>query len=158
MAASACWFPGLLPPPMRPCPSTQHRAVLGQATANRSLANLGTSQAGGAPRRITSFVVDAITPFNLPAERIVYARRTPQGFQIETAMLEGGAPLRLTYAPGDHFVSDVLRDGRDRYAGRGIVFRRHHLRRRFTPGPLHLGPRHSDGSAGIGRRIRRPDC
>lgn len=68
--------------------------------------------AGGVPRRITSFAEDAVTPFYLPDEKIAYARRTPTGFQIETAMLDGSAPLRLTYAPGDHIICDVLRDGR----------------------------------------------
>lgn len=68
--------------------------------------------AGGTARRITSFTEDAITPFYLPAERIVYARRAAQGFQIELMPLAGGAPLRLTYTPGDHLVCDVLRDGR----------------------------------------------
>jgi hypothetical protein len=67
---------------------------------------------GGVPRRITSFAEDAVTPFYLPDERIAYARRTPAGFQIETAMLDGSALLRLTYAPGDHLLCDVLRDGR----------------------------------------------
>lgn len=70
------------------------------------------SAAGGVPRRVTSFADDAATPFYLPGERIAYARRTPQGFQIEAMPLEGGSPLRLTYAPGDHIVCDVLRDGR----------------------------------------------
>jgi hypothetical protein len=68
--------------------------------------------AGGAARRITSFAEDAITPFYLPAEKIVYARRTAQGFQIEVMQLAGGEPLRLTYTPGDHLICDVLRDGR----------------------------------------------
>ena len=68
--------------------------------------------AGGEPRRITSFAEDAVTPFYLPSERIAYARRMSGGFQIETAMLDGSAPLRLTYAPGDHLICDVLRDGR----------------------------------------------
>ena len=67
---------------------------------------------GGAPRRIAQFPEDAITPFYLPADRIVYSRRTPQGFQIELLSLDGGEPLRLTYSPGDHIVCDVLRDGR----------------------------------------------
>ena len=66
----------------------------------------------GAPRRVTSFADDAITPFYLPGDHVVYARRTTQGFQIETMPLAGGTPLRLTYAPGDHLVSDVLLDGR----------------------------------------------
>ncbi|HTS60588.1 MAG TPA: hypothetical protein VMH28_01115, partial [Candidatus Acidoferrales bacterium] len=66
----------------------------------------------GAPRRVTSFAEDAVTPFYLPGDRIAYARRTPEGLQIETVMLDGAAPLRLTYAPGDHLICDVLRDGR----------------------------------------------
>jgi Hydrazine synthase alpha subunit middle domain len=72
--------------------------------------------AGGVPRRITAFKEDAITPFYLPGERIVYARRMPDGFQIETAMLDGTAPVRLTYAPGGHLICDVLRDGRVLFA------------------------------------------
>jgi hypothetical protein len=72
--------------------------------------------AGGAARRVTSFTEDAITPFYLPAERIVYARRTAQGFQIELMQLAGGVPLRLTYTPGDHLICDVLGDGRVLFA------------------------------------------
>ena len=68
--------------------------------------------AGGAARRVTAFTEDAVTPFYLPAEKIVYARRTAQGFQIEVMQLAGGEPLRLTYTPGDHLICDVLRDGR----------------------------------------------
>jgi hypothetical protein len=68
--------------------------------------------AGGAARRVTSFSEDAITPFYLPAERIVYARHTAKGYQIEVTPLAGGAPLRLTYTPGDHLICDVLHDGR----------------------------------------------
>jgi hypothetical protein len=68
--------------------------------------------AGGAARRVTSFAEDAVTPFYLPAEKIVYARRTAQGFQIEVMQLAGAEPLRLTYTPGDHLICDVLRDGR----------------------------------------------
>ena len=70
------------------------------------------SVAGGVPTRLTSFAEDAITPFYLPGDKIVYARRTAQGFQIETVLFPGGEPLRLTYAPGNHLVCDVLRDGR----------------------------------------------
>ena len=68
--------------------------------------------AGGSPRRLTTFPEDAITPFYLAGQRIVYARRSPTGFQLETAPLEGGELVRLTYAPGDHLATDVLRDGR----------------------------------------------
>jgi Hydrazine synthase alpha subunit middle domain len=70
------------------------------------------SVAGGAARLITSVREDSITPFYLPGDKIVYARRTPLGFQLETMPLDGGSPQRLTYTPGDHLACDVLRDGR----------------------------------------------
>jgi hypothetical protein len=68
--------------------------------------------AGGAPRRVTRFAEDAIAPFYVNAEQIVYARRTPAGFQLEIAPIAGGAAERLTFAPGDHVATGVLRDGR----------------------------------------------
>jgi hypothetical protein len=67
---------------------------------------------GGAPRRITAGAEDAIAPFYLPADRIVCARRTPTGFQLVSMALSGGDTLQLTYGPGNHVASDVLRDGR----------------------------------------------
>jgi hypothetical protein len=67
---------------------------------------------GGAPRRITTFPEDTITPFYVSSQRIVYARRTATGFQLEAALIEGGDSNRLTYGPGDHFPTAVLRDGR----------------------------------------------
>jgi Hydrazine synthase alpha subunit middle domain len=70
------------------------------------------SLAGGAPRRITQFREDAVTPFYITPERIVFARRTPTGFQLEVMPLAGSQTERLTYAPGDHLVTGVLRDGR----------------------------------------------
>jgi hypothetical protein len=73
--------------------------------------------AGGAPRRVTSGGEDCIRPFYLPADNLVYARRTPAGFEIELAPLAGGTPLRLTYGYGDHLPSDVLLDGRVLFDG-----------------------------------------
>jgi hypothetical protein len=72
---------------------------------------------GGAPRRITNTAEDCIRPFYLPDDKLVYARRTPQGFQLEIAPLAGGTPLRLTYGAGDHVASDVLLDGRVLFDG-----------------------------------------
>ena len=75
---------------------------------------------GGAARRIVPVKAsdkasdkdDAIAPFYLPGDRIVYSRRTPAGFQLLTVALDGGAPLQLTYGPGNPVANDVLRDGR----------------------------------------------
>jgi hypothetical protein len=69
---------------------------------------------GGAPRRITKEdePEDSIAPFYLPDDRIVYAQRTPAGFQLMRLALAGGDPLQLTYGPGNHVASDVLADGR----------------------------------------------
>jgi hypothetical protein len=70
---------------------------------------------GGAPRRITNVADDCVTPFYLPDGRIVYSRGAARGFQLEIAPLARGPAERLTYAPGDHIVSDVLLDGRILY-------------------------------------------
>jgi hypothetical protein len=71
--------------------------------------------AGGVPRRVTTGKDDCLRPCYLPDDRIVYARRTPQGFQIESLALAGGAPFRVTYLPGNHLPDAVLRDGRVLY-------------------------------------------
>jgi hypothetical protein len=68
--------------------------------------------AEGAPRRVTFGSEDCVRPFYLPDDLVVYSRRTPRGFQLETVPLAGGTPRRLTYAPGNHFATDVLADGR----------------------------------------------
>lgn len=67
---------------------------------------------GGEAKRITACDRDCIRPFYLPGSRLVYARRVDEGFVLETAPLEGGTALQLTYAPGNAMPTDVLRDGR----------------------------------------------
>jgi hypothetical protein len=73
--------------------------------------------AGGTPRRITpqDETEDSIAPFYLPEDRVVYAQRTPAGFQLLRMAIAGGDSLQLTYGPGDHIATDVLRDGRILY-------------------------------------------
>jgi hypothetical protein len=61
--------------------------------------------APGEPRRIAAWPEDSIRPLYLPDDQIVYARKTAQGYQLEVLPLEGGQPLRITYAPGQ--LSDV---------------------------------------------------
>ncbi len=72
---------------------------------------------GGTPRQVTSFAEDTIAPFYLPDDKIVYARRAPQGFRLEILPLAGGTPLRLTYGPGSQVATDVLHDGRVLFDG-----------------------------------------
>ena len=68
-----------------------------------------------APRRIAAWPEDSIRPLYLPDGKIVYARKTAQGYQLEVLPLEGGQPLRITYAPGNRLTCDVLHDGRVLY-------------------------------------------
>jgi hypothetical protein len=75
-------------------------------------------------RQVTAGTVDAIRPLYLPGWRVVYALRTPQGFQLQSARLmeskaleeiegSGTKPvLALTYAGTSAVPADVLADGR----------------------------------------------
>ena len=77
---------------------------------------------GGAARRIVLSNEDAIAPFYLPGDRIVYSRRTPAGFQLVSVALDGGAPLQLTYGLGNRVACDVLRDGRILFQAAGELY------------------------------------
>jgi len=75
-------------------------------------------------RKLIAGEADAIRPFYLPAGRMVYARHTLGGFQLEAAGADAAwllAPiddhaqqtvLPLSYAPGNAIPVDVIRDGR----------------------------------------------
>lgn len=67
---------------------------------------------GGTPRRVLNAATDLIRPLWLPAGRLVYARRIPEGFVLEAAALDGSATQRLSFVPGNYIPDDVLRDGR----------------------------------------------
>lgn len=67
---------------------------------------------GGSPQRVLTASTDLIRPLWLPDRRLVYARRTPTGFALETAALDGAAAQRLSFLPGSFIPDDVLRDGR----------------------------------------------
>ena len=68
--------------------------------------------AGGEPKRITACDSDCVRPFYLPGDRLVYAHKVNGRFVLETATLDGGQALQLTYALGNSLPTDVLRDGR----------------------------------------------
>jgi hypothetical protein len=75
-------------------------------------------------RKLIAGASDGIRPFYLPAGRLVYAQRTPQGFQLEAAGKDasdlfapidsdaGSALLPLSYFAGSAVPTDVLADGR----------------------------------------------
>jgi hypothetical protein len=55
---------------------------------------------------------DIIKPMYLPANRIVYARKSGNRFVLEALSLSDGKAMPLSYAPGSYLPTDVLRDGR----------------------------------------------
>jgi hypothetical protein len=73
-------------------------------------------------RKVVSAPEDLIRPFYLPYGRLVYGRRGPQGFYMETAALPGykgpdsNIPVtdvvRVTYLPASTVPAGVLADGR----------------------------------------------
>jgi hypothetical protein len=75
-------------------------------------------------RKLIAGEGDAIRPFYLPAGQLVYARRTPRGFQLEAAgkaassalapidATAGTTVLPLSYLPASAIPADVLLDGR----------------------------------------------
>jgi hypothetical protein len=67
---------------------------------------------GGTPQRVVTAETDLIRPLWMPAGRLVYARRTPNGFALETAALDGSAVQKLTFLKGNFIPDDVLSDGR----------------------------------------------
>ncbi len=75
-------------------------------------------------RQVIATPTDAVRPFYLPGGRLVWAQRTPHGFQIESSA-DGRLPapfflnptadpgvLPLTYMRASAFPTDVLADGR----------------------------------------------
>ncbi|HUD98439.1 MAG TPA: hypothetical protein VMR62_02625 [Bryobacteraceae bacterium] len=76
----------------------------------------------GAPRCVAGWREDSIRPLYLPDDKIVYARKTAQGYQLEVMALAGGQPLRITYAPRNYLTCDVLHDGRVLYEADGDLY------------------------------------
>jgi hypothetical protein len=70
-------------------------------------------------QQLTFSASDAIRPLYLPGGRFVFAQRSPQGFQLQSASLSQAPPgssdrnaVALTFAGADAIPSDVLADGR----------------------------------------------
>ncbi|HEY6448764.1 MAG TPA: hypothetical protein VIY53_20080 [Acidobacteriaceae bacterium] len=75
-----------------------------------------TSASGGEPQLVRSAATNLIRPLWMPGGRMVYARRSPSGYGLETAAMDGAggeaAVQRLTFLPGNFVPDDVLGDGR----------------------------------------------
>jgi hypothetical protein len=63
-------------------------------------------------RKIVSGDNDVICPIYLPGDRLVYARRTATGFQLEAAGLDGSGVFELAYMAASAVPDTVLADGR----------------------------------------------
>ncbi len=63
-------------------------------------------------RKVMGGPTDAVRPMYLPGDRMVFAQREHQGFQLEAAGLDGSNALPLSYTPGSALPDDVLADGR----------------------------------------------
>jgi hypothetical protein len=63
-------------------------------------------------RKVMGGSEDLVRPMYLPDERMVYARRTSHGFQLETAGLDGTGASALSFVSGSALPLDVLADGR----------------------------------------------
>jgi len=77
----------------------------------------------GLVRKVTDTTTDAERPLYLPGGRLVWAQRTPSGFQLQSSddgrpvpkflnPTAGPGTLPLTYTGTNTFPADVLRDGR----------------------------------------------
>ena len=68
--------------------------------------------ADGAIRQVIGGDSDAVRPMYLPGRRLVFARRSTEGFQLVAAGLDGKSELPLTYMAASAMPADVLADGR----------------------------------------------
>jgi hypothetical protein len=68
--------------------------------------------AGRSVRKVVGGDSDAIRPLYLPGDRLVYARMTARGFQVDAAGLDGSNGLPLTYVAASAVPETVLSDGR----------------------------------------------
>lgn len=63
-------------------------------------------------RKVAGGDTDVIRPLYLPGDRLVYARLTARGFQVEAAGLDGSNAVPLTYMAASAVPETVLADGR----------------------------------------------
>jgi Hydrazine synthase alpha subunit middle domain len=84
----------------------------GKKNANEPWAIWELTLADRSVRKVIGGNADAIRPLHLPDDRLVYAERTPQGFQLVTAQLDGSDVMQLTHINASAIPSDVLADGR----------------------------------------------
>lgn len=90
---------------------------------------------------------DLVRPLYLPYGRLVYSRRTAQGFALQSAQLNGSSITTLSAVPGNLLPLDVLVDGR-------ILFESNYPL--GTDGPAELYLVYSDGSGVESYRCDHP--
>ncbi len=84
----------------------------GKKTANDPWQIWELSLTGHSQRKVISGSTNLIRPLYLPDNRLVYARQTPGGFQMEAASLDGSQQLPLSHIRTSAIPVDVLQDGR----------------------------------------------
>jgi hypothetical protein len=84
----------------------------GKRDAAESWAIWELTLADHSTRKVVGGGEDLVRPMYLPDERMVYARRTSHGFQLETAGLDGTGASALSFVSGSALPLDVLADGR----------------------------------------------
>jgi hypothetical protein len=62
--------------------------------------------------QLTKGTDDIVKPMYLPANRIVYARKSRNRFVLDALSLNDDRVMPLSYAPGSYLPTDVLHDGR----------------------------------------------
>lgn len=84
----------------------------GKKTAEDRWAIWEMTLADGSVREVMGGGEDLVRPLYLPDGRVVYARRTAHGFELETAGLDGTGQAPLSFVSGSAIPLDVLEDGR----------------------------------------------
>jgi hypothetical protein len=90
----------------------KHVLIAAKKNAGDAWAIWELSVADGAVRKVLGSDSDLIRPLYLPADRLVYAHRTAQGFRLETARMDGSDVKALGFVRGSAVPDDVLADGR----------------------------------------------
>ena len=99
-------------PPIPQSPTTPAWCFSRESRAGRTPGDLGDSAGRRQPAEARIFAGRLHSAAVPSGRKIVYARRTAAGYQLEIASLAGGKSDRITYAAGNVLPDEVLADGR----------------------------------------------